>query len=74
MFELAVQYRETRDWLYALYTLNDDDGERRTIADMIDDCEYVLEWLETGRCPDDCKRAAQPYRVRLSRARRRRRR
>lgn len=63
--DLAIQYREARDTLRALRTLNADEGERRKIADMIDDCEYVLEWLETGRCPDDCKRAARPYRVRL---------
>lgn len=51
MEDLIQHYRATRRRLRALRTLQQDQAERQVLAEMISDCDYVLEWLCTGRRP-----------------------
>lgn len=45
-----LNYRKTRNQLRKAYEAADAD-DRKIISGMISDCEYVMEWLETGRRP-----------------------
>jgi RNA polymerase sigma factor (sigma-70 family) len=47
----AENYRRSGRMARALLARTQDKGERRTINEMIGDCEYAAEWLETGRRP-----------------------
>jgi positive control factor len=51
MEEMIDRYKHTRRRLRALRTLNTDKTERQIIGEMISDCEYTLEWLQSGRRP-----------------------
>ncbi|MBU5445179.1 hypothetical protein KQI79_24470 [Paenibacillus sp. MSJ-34] len=51
MQDMVDKYKQTKRVLRALRTLNTDRAEREVIGGMISDCEYVLEWLRTGRRP-----------------------
>ncbi len=51
MEDLIQQYRFTRRRLRALRTLQGDKAERQVLAEMISDCDYILEWLRSGRRP-----------------------
>jgi len=51
MYEMMDRYKKTRKILRALRTLNTDKYERQVIGGMISDCNYVVEWLQTGRRP-----------------------
>lgn len=45
-----LNYRKTRNQLRKAYEAADVD-DRKVISGMISDCEYVMEWLQTGRRP-----------------------
>jgi RNA polymerase sigma-70 factor (ECF subfamily) len=51
MQDLVEQYKNTRKVLRAIRTLNTNEVERKVIGGMISDCDYVLQWLRTGRRP-----------------------
>lgn len=51
MYEMIGRYKQTKRVLRALRTLNTDKNERQVIGGMISDCNYVVEWLQTGRRP-----------------------
>lgn len=51
MNEMMNRYKHTRRILRAVRTLNTDQNERQIINEMISDCNYVVEWLQTGRRP-----------------------
>lgn len=51
MEDMIVCYKDTRRTLRALRTLVTDGAERRIVGDMIGDCEYSLQWMQTGRRP-----------------------
>lgn len=63
MQDMVDKYKQTKRVLRALRTLNTDRAEREVIGGMISDCEYVLEWLRTGRRPGN-RRGIDPERVR----------
>lgn len=56
-------YRRSGRMARALLARTQDKGERRTIGEMIGDCEYAAEWLETGRRPGSVRGVERPYRV-----------
>lgn len=45
-----LSYRQSRNQLQKLYKTADAD-DKKVISSMISDCEYAMEWLETGRRP-----------------------
>jgi RNA polymerase sigma-70 factor (ECF subfamily) len=47
----AENYRRSARMARALLARTKDKGDRRTINEMIGECEYAAEWLETGRRP-----------------------
>ncbi|GIO13552.1 hypothetical protein J19TS2_31070 [Cohnella xylanilytica] len=47
----AENYRRSERMTRALLARTQDKGERRIIGEMIGECEYAAEWLETGRRP-----------------------
>lgn len=47
----ASNYRRSGRMARALLARTQDKGERRLIGEMVSDCEYAAEWLETGRRP-----------------------
>ncbi|MFD2330075.1 sigma-70 family RNA polymerase sigma factor [Cohnella sp. GCM10020058] len=47
----AENYRRSGRMAKALLARTQDKGERRTIGEMVGECEYAAEWLETGRRP-----------------------
>jgi RNA polymerase sigma-70 factor (ECF subfamily) len=50
--KLKMSYRRTvRDLQRRLKELEEGDGDIKTIEEMISDCNYVIEWLHTGRRP-----------------------
>jgi RNA polymerase sigma-70 factor (ECF subfamily) len=51
MQDLIDGYQQTKRMLRALRTLNTDAAERGLLGGMISDCEYAIEWLESGRRP-----------------------
>ncbi|MFD2613560.1 sigma-70 family RNA polymerase sigma factor [Paenibacillus gansuensis] len=51
MEDMVKGYKWTRRNLQALRTLNTDKAERQIIGEMISDCNYTLEWLQSGRRP-----------------------
>lgn len=51
MEDMIDRYKDTRRILRALRTLVTDGAERRIVGDMIGDCEYSLQWMQTGRRP-----------------------
>lgn len=68
MQDMIEGYRQTRKILRALRTLNTDAAERGQLASMIRDCDYVIEWLQTGRRPGNRRgierRAAYQHEIR----------
>jgi RNA polymerase sigma-70 factor (ECF subfamily) len=60
MQEMIEGYRQTKKMLRALRTLNTDAAERGLLASMIRDCEYIVEWLQSGRRPGN-KRGIERY-------------
>jgi len=49
--DLLEGYKYTRKMLRALCTINTNKAEREVIGGMINDCNFVIEWLSTGRRP-----------------------
>lgn len=47
----AENYRRSAKMTQQLLARTHDKGERRTIGEMVGECEYAAEWLETGRRP-----------------------
>lgn len=60
MQDLIDGYKQTKRMLRALRTLNTDAAERGLLASMINDCEYAIEWLQTGRRPGN-RRGIERY-------------
>jgi len=53
--DMTSHYKHTRRTLRALRTLNTDKAERQIIGEMISDCTYAIEWLQTGRRPGNMR-------------------
>jgi DNA-binding CsgD family transcriptional regulator len=53
--EMIDRYKHTRKMLRAIRTLNTDKYEREVIGGMISDCQFVIEWLGTGRRPGNMR-------------------
>jgi DNA-directed RNA polymerase specialized sigma24 family protein len=49
--DLLIQYRKARGDLVKLRNRTADKEDRKHLADMIADCEFITEWLSTGRRP-----------------------
>jgi RNA polymerase sigma factor (sigma-70 family) len=47
----AENYHRSRQVAKYAHARSKDKGERRVIQEMVSDCEYAIEWLETGRRP-----------------------
>ncbi|MBW7477254.1 sigma-70 family RNA polymerase sigma factor [Paenibacillus oenotherae] len=51
MEDMIDGYKDTRRILRALRTLVTNGAERQIVGDMIGDCDYSLQWMQTGRRP-----------------------
>lgn len=51
MDDLIAEYKRTRKLLRALYTLSTVKSDREQIKSMLNDCEWAMEWMETGSYP-----------------------
>ncbi|WP_163855783.1 sigma-70 family RNA polymerase sigma factor [Paenibacillus elgii] len=51
LHDLLLEYRKAKKDLISLYNRTVDKEDRSLISDMISDCEFVEQWLETGRMP-----------------------
>ncbi|KZE79298.1 hypothetical protein AV654_17670 [Paenibacillus elgii] len=49
--DLLIQYKKARKDLVTLRNRSEDRNDRKLLKQMIDDCEFVAEWLSTGRRP-----------------------
>ncbi|MFD7521427.1 sigma-70 family RNA polymerase sigma factor [Paenibacillus chitinolyticus] len=58
-------YQHSRMVAKRLLAQTQDEGSRTVIAGMVSDCNYVLEWLETGRRPGSVRGIERGYEVRL---------
>lgn len=61
----AANYKRSGRMARALLARTQDKGERRVIGEMIGDCEYVSEWLQTGRRPGSMRGIERSYEIRL---------
>ncbi|CAI6073361.1 sigma factor-like helix-turn-helix DNA-binding protein [Cohnella sp. JJ-181] len=57
----AENYRRSGRMAKALLARTQDKGERRTIGEMVGECEYAAEWLETGRRPGSVRGIERGY-------------
>ncbi|WP_158301769.1 sigma factor-like helix-turn-helix DNA-binding protein [Paenibacillus mesophilus] len=60
MQDLLEGYQQTKKMLRALRTLNTDASDRGLLSSMIGDCDYAIEWLQTGRRPGN-RRGIERY-------------
>ncbi|MFC3797913.1 sigma-70 family RNA polymerase sigma factor [Cohnella sp. GCM10012308] len=57
----AENYRRSAKMTQQLLARTQDKGERRTIGEMVGECEYAAEWLETGRRPGSVRGVERGY-------------
>ncbi|QHT60659.1 sigma-70 family RNA polymerase sigma factor [Paenibacillus lycopersici] len=56
-------YRRSRKMVRALHARTQDKAQRSLIAEMIGDCDYAIEWMETGRRPGSVRGVERPMRI-----------
>lgn len=56
-----MTYQRTKARLQAALLKETDKGQRELLGSMISDCDYIIEWLRTGRRPDSYKGVEKPY-------------
>jgi len=61
----AENYRRSGNKARALLKRAEKKAEREIIGGMISECEYVSEWLETGRRPGSMRGVERAYEVRM---------
>ncbi|OXM17333.1 sigma factor-like helix-turn-helix DNA-binding protein [Paenibacillus herberti] len=59
----ADNYRRSRKMTRAVHSRATDKAERRVLAEMVAECDYVIDWLETGRRPGSFTGAERAVRV-----------
>lgn len=59
----AENYRRSRKMTRALHARTTDKTERSRIAEMVAECDYVIDWLETGRRPGSFKGVERAVRI-----------
>lgn len=59
----ADNYRRSRKMTRALHAKSADKAERRVLAEMVAECDYVIDWLETGRRPGSVRGVERAVRV-----------
>lgn len=66
--DLIPNYRNTRrtlEHMKAKLPAKGAEADHETIGSMIQDCDYVLEWLHTGRRPGSTRGVERSYRIRI---------
>lgn len=61
VIDLIPGYRQTRKVLNQIKSNSVDPSDKEKLGSMISDCEYTLEWLETGRRPGSVRGIERSY-------------
>ncbi|WP_164545790.1 sigma-70 family RNA polymerase sigma factor [Paenibacillus albus] len=56
-------YRRSRQMARMLHARTSNKAQRSIISEMVGDCEYAIQWLETGRRPGSVRGVERPMRI-----------
>jgi positive control factor len=61
MKDLIEQYKETRRQCRKLWEKAETENDRALLSSMIQDCDFVIQWMKTGRNPDQYRGIEHPH-------------